>query len=374
MGDVGTAYSTASSSTEAGRELADGLGAGPYRAIVFFAFVTHDGAAIASELERRFPDARVIGCSGNGQFGNQGHGKEGACAIAIGPSKVRRVASALAPLTDDVEVGIREAAASLSAQLGQDVRELDPTTHKGLALLEGASRREEKINEALGNVAPYLEFVGGSAGDDLAFANTWVVAEGRLEHRASALMMLELAAPFRVLKTCNYVPTDTVLRVTASDPDRRLIFELDGQPAVQRYAELVGVAPDALGFPEFLANPFGVMIDDEPWLRSVVRTEGDALFFACSVIPGMELSLMRGQDLVADAERALAKTVEELGGPPSAAILFNCAYRMLEASITGATERYHEALSSAVPHAGLHSNGESYLVHLNQTLTGLVIG
>jgi hypothetical protein len=47
---------------------------------------------------------------------------------------------------------------------------------------------------------------------------------------------------------------------------------------------------------------------------------------------------------------------------------------MIEAEITGAAERCHALLSRKVPHAGLHTNGESYLVHLNQTLTGLVLG
>lgn len=374
MADVGTAYSSAQQSADAGRELVQGLGAGDYRLIVFFAFVDHDGAAIAAALQQAFPTAKVMGCSANGQFGNQGYGKHGATAIGLGSAKLSRVATALAPLTDDVEDGVRQAMRSISVQLGQDIRELDQATHRGLALLEGASLKEEKINQALGNVAPYLQFVGGSAGDDIKFTQTWVVAEGRLEHRASALCVFELNVPCRVLKTCNYVPTDTFVRVTKSDPDRRLIIELDGQPAVDRYAELIGVRPDQLGFAQFLTHPLGVMIDGEPWLRSPVRSEGTALFFACSVLEGAELSVMRGEDLVEDASHALTTIQRELGRPPSAALLFNCAYRMIEADTTGAAERYHALLSRMLPHAGLHTNGETYLVHLNQTLTGLVFG
>ena len=55
------------------------------------------------------------------------------------------------------------------------------------------------------------------------------------------------------------------------------------------------------------------------------------------------------------------------------ALLFNCAYRMIEAQTTGATDAYHAALKT-LPHAGMHTNGETYLGHINQTLTGLLLG
>ena len=91
--------------------------------------------------------------------------------------------------------------------------------------------------------------------------------------------MLECRRPFTVLKTCNFVATPVEVTITRADPARRLIIELDGQPAVQRYAELIGAKPEELAFAHFLANPLGLMIDDEPRLRSAVRPEGSALFF-----------------------------------------------------------------------------------------------
>ena len=85
----------------------------------------------------------------------------------------------------------------------------------------------------------------------------------------------------------------------------------------------------------------------------------------------MTLNLMQAQDIVENAATAFSKATEPLGVPPRAAILFNCAYRMIEVQIKGIGDAYHNALSSVV-HAGLHSNGESYLGHINQTLTGIV--
>jgi hypothetical protein len=270
-----------------------------------------------------------------------------------------------------VTAGIEAAAAALSRELGQSLRELDPQKWLGLGFLEGATGREEKINEALGNVAPLLQFVGGSAGDRIQFKQTWVYAKGQLHHNACALLVMQPVRPFAILKTCHFVATPMEVTITKADPDKRLVHEIDGRPAVERYAALVGVKVEELSFPDFLANPLGLMIDGEPWLRSVVRANGSSLFFACSMLEGMTLNLMRPLDIVENAAHAFKQATAPLGVPPRAAILFNCAYRMIEVQIKGVAPAYHAALSS-IPHAGLHSNGESYLGHINQTLTGIV--
>lgn len=366
-----SARSGLADSKKASQEIIEQLGDLAPRLVVFFATVEHDGAQIGNALRERFPSAHVAGCSANGEFCERGFGVGGVVALALGQDMIAEVASSLANLDPGVAPGIEAAAAALGQQLGCAVRDLDPQQWVGLGLLEGASGREEKINEALGNVAPLLPFVGGSAGDRIRFERTWVYAQGALLHNACALLLLRPTRPFAILKTCHFVARPIEVTVTRSDPDKRLIHELDGKSAVERYCELIGVRREELGFPHFLTNPLGLMIDGEPWLRSIIRPEGDALFFACSVLDGMTLNLMEAQDIVENAATAFHKATAPLGVPPRAAILFNCAYRMLEVQIKGIEIAYHQALSS-VTHAGLHSNGESYLGHINQTLTGIV--
>jgi hypothetical protein len=366
-----SSFSGETRSPEAARELIAGLGDADPRAIVFFANVDHDGAALGHALEQRFPGACVLGCSGNGVFGDHGHGKAGAVALAISRSQIGACAVALADVGGDLDAGVRRAADQISARLGRSIRELDAAHWAGVALLEGARGREERINAALGDVAPFLPFVGGSAGDNIGFTGTWTWADGRLLADGTALLVAEMLTPFRIVKTCNFVPTDRSVVVTKTDPARRLLLELDGEPAAQYYGRAIGVAPDKLGFTDFLANPLGLMIDGHAWLRSGVRTEGDALFFACAIVEGARLNFMQATDIVADAEAALERAHIELGAAPAGAVLFNCAYRMIEADTKGQADRYHAALSRIV-HAGVHTNGESYLGHINQTLTGLV--
>lgn len=371
-----SAFSSQTDSVQAASEIVQKLAAGGTaqpRCVVFFAGLAQDGAAIGGALQAQFPSTQVIGCSANGEFSDGHYGKGGVAALALYEDSVGQVATVLAPLSAGVRTGIADAARRLGEKLGRPLRSLDAQHFIGIGLLEGATGREEAINEALGNAAPLLPFVGGSAGDNITFSGTWVFAEGRVERDACALLVLECRRPFTVLKTCNFVATPVEVTITRADPARRLIIELDGQPAVQRYAELIGAKPEELAFAHFLANPLGLMIDDEPWLRSAVRPEGSALFFACAVLEGMTLNLMRATDIVENAGQALAQAAVKLGGPPRAALLFNCAYRMLEVQIRGVEPAYHAALAGVV-HAGLHSNGESYLGHINQTLTGLILG
>lgn len=371
-----SAHSASKNSVAAAAEIVQKLdvaGASAPRVVIFFAAIEHDGAVIGETLRARFSAAEILGCSSNGEFTDQGYGKGGVAALAFGEDVVEQAAAGLAMHDHGIEPGIVDCTDRLGEKLKTPLRELDPQHYAGIALLEGAKGREEKINEALGNVAPLLGFVGGSAGDNLQFQRTWVYAEGRLESDATALLVLKLRVPFAIVKTCNFVATPVEFTVTRADPERRLIYELDGQPAIERYAAACGVRPEELGFSQYLTYPLGLMIDGEPWLRSAAGLREGALFFACAVLEGMTLNLMQATDIVENARAAFERATVELGSPPRAALLFNCAYRMLEVQIKGVEVAYHAALSTVV-HSGLHSNGESYLGHINQTLTGLVIG
>lgn len=367
-----TAHSKHDDSRQAALDLIEQLQDCSPRLVVFFATVEHDALTLGHALGDAFASAHVIGCSSNGEFCDKGYGVGGAVAIALGADLIDFCATAIVDLGLGIQAGVKAAAARLEKQCGLALSDLDPKHWIGLALLEGARGQEERINEALGYVAPLLPFVGGSAGDRIRFERTWVYVRGHRLFDGCALAVVRPTRPFAVLKTCHFTARPIEVTITKAQPEKRLVLEIDGKPAAARYAELLSVKETALGPSLFLANPLGLMVDDEPWLRSIIRREGSALLFACQVLPGMTLQLMEPQSLVADASKAFERAVAPLGVPPQAAILWNCALRMLEAQHKGVEKDYH-ALLSCVPHVGMQSNGESYLGHINQTLTGLVL-
>lgn len=367
-----SAFSAEKDSQLAAREITSKLTATDAALVVFFAHIDHDGVVIGDALRKAFPQASVIGCSSNGSFADGGNGQHAVSALVIERAVAPTCATDLARIDGGVDIGISASAERLSRKLGRPLRDMPYDTTVGIALVEGATRREEAINAALGNAAPFVRFVGGSAGDDIKFTKTWAYCDGEYAADGCALAVLGTAVPFEIIHACNFESTGRSVKITKVGSDARIVEEIDGIPATTWFAEEAKKSPEELGFGDFLMRPLGLMIEDTAWLRSGVRVEGKGVLFACQIIEGTSLDVMRPLELVADTREKLAEVERKLGQIQSA-VFFNCAYRMIEANIHGTTNAYHEMLSR-FPHAGCQSNGETHLGHINQTLVGVAFG
>ena len=369
-----TAASTHTDPQAAARDLVEQLGAVDPAAVLFFASPALPGAAIAQALTDRFPAAPVIGCTSAGEFTERGTSTGGVCAVVLPRGVVRRAAAALARLDTDLDTAVAGALSEVERQLHVSLRDADPTRYIGLVLIDGLHGSEERVNEVLGNHAPLMSFVGGSAGDDLAFATTRVHCGADASDHGAALLVLDVAVPFTVLKTCSFTPAGTSFTITDADVANRIVWQLDGQPAAEAYAAAVGQPVQALDSTVFMAHPLGLMIDGQPWIRSPQQViDGRGIKFYCQILPGMEVSLMRATDLVGDTRTALRKAATDVGGAVSGAVMFNCILRRLELDANNQHPEFIAALDGA-PAAGFHTYGESWLGHINQTLTAILFG
>ena len=352
--------------------LRDGLAGRIPNLLMFFASSTYEPTDIVGPLADEFATSVVIGCSTAGEFTDHVSGDGGISAIALPDSVIVRSGAALAELHSDTTAGMLSAISSVERSLGKTLRSLDPANHVGFVLIDGMHGAEEAINDALGNAAPFLDIVGASAGDDLAFKETWVSVGHQVSFRGAALVVCETAVPFTVLKTCTLVPTGKTLRVTRADVADRTVHEFNDRPATEAYAEAVGRPVAELDSSVFMAHPLGVMVDGAPFVRSpqLVTSDG-AIRFYCQIVEGMEVDVMQSGDIVADTSAAFTAAVDGLGGTVSGAVLFNCILRRLELDATGRTQDFVDVFTG-VPVAGFHSYGESWLGHMNQTLTGVL--
>ena len=146
-------------------------------------------------------------------------------------------------------------------------------------------------------------------------------------------------------------------------------MEFNNKSAVIAYAETVGASiEEAANY--FMKHPVGLMINNEPYVRSPQQIKEDSIIFYCNVLEGMELSLLESKDIVEDTKDALEKKKNELKNV-SGIINFHCILRTLELENKGQTEAYGK-LFSDMPTIGFSTYGEEYMGHINQTSTMLL--
>jgi hypothetical protein len=353
-----------SSSTNYAALISGLRGNGDPAVVVYFASTCHPLAALSASMKAAFPRATSIGCTTAGEISS---GKMTTCSMVAMALPPKVVSAAAIAVVEDLKSPLAVSAAleSLAAQMGGPLSELDRDTHVGLILADGLSGAEEVVMERIRDLTD-IPFVGGSAGDDLAFHATLVAANGRTFEHAAVLALLRVPAGYRIIKTQSFRLLGKVLTATAVDEAARTVRRFNGVPAVEAYAEALGI--DSAGAPaRFMSNPVGLVAGDELFVRSPQRVlEDGSIVFYSRVPEGAELELLESTDIIADTGRALE-------GSHRALIVFNCILRTLKLQEEGQCEAFG-ALFANIPAVGFSTYGEAcmgYMGHINQTSTML---
>jgi len=250
----------------------------------------------------------------------------------------------------------------------------DATNTFAFLLIDGLSVREEPVARSLQAALGGIPLVGGSAGDSVRFGETHVYHDGAFRMDSAVVTLVSTTRPFQTFKAQHFVPTDERMVVTAANAEHRVVNGIDGRPAADAYARVVGVDVDSLDPMRFAAQPVVVLIDGTNYVRSIQRANPDgSLTFFCAIEEGLVLRVARGVDLVESLDRSLADLRAELG-PLDLVVGFDCILRKLEVQQSGLGERVAEILK-ANNVVGFNSYGEQHCgVHINQTFTGVAIG
>lgn len=361
-----TAYSLKNDVHEAVAEIRGQLEAVDAVMVIFFASPQYQPEELASSMAEQFPGAVTFGCTTAGEIVTGKMLNRSLVAMAFDRSVITAVK---VEVIEDMSHSSLAAFNAFERFFGKPVASMEPDRYVGLLLADGLSRKEELIMDRIGDLCN-LSFIGGSAGDDLAFASTHVYADGRSYPGSALVALLQPAVPFSILKTQSFTPLPPKLMVTKANETEREVLEFDNKPAVVAYAEALGVSVPEL--PQyFMQNPLGLLFDDEPFVRSPQRIGKDgAVIFYCAVKETMELQLLQSTDIIHDTGRDLAVAVRE-HGYISAIVNFNCILRTLELVQKGQTAAYGELFAS-VPTIGFSTYGEQYIGHINQTATMLL--
>lgn len=363
---IRTAYSTKELSSAVAEIEQQCTGFDP-RVVLCFASPKYDPVELSRKLKSTFPQAYIAGCSTAGEIVSGRMLTGSAVAMCLGAETVEKAAYAV--VQDPREkAAVGDALGKLEAHFGKPLSEMDVRQYVGIVLVDGMSGAEEQLMEQIGDLTDVF-FVGGSAGDDLKFERTHVMAAGQAYAGAAVLMLLKVRNGFDIIKTQSFVPAGKTLVATEVDEQNRKVIRFNGKPAVEAYAEAVGVDP-AKASEEFMNHPLGLMVQGEPFVRSPQRVQNGAMLFYCRIVEGAELELLNGTDIVADTRAAVEAKKAELGGI-AGIIDFHCILRTLKLRAEQRCDEYG-AIFSGIPAIGFSTYGEAYLGHINQTSTMLV--
>jgi hypothetical protein len=189
---------------------------------------------------------------------------------------------------------------------------------------------------------------------------------------AAVLMMVRTDCRARVFSLDHLRPTDRRMVVTEADPKRRIVRQINAEPAAREYARLLGKDPGALDTFTFAAHPVVVRIGGRHHDRAIQRVapNGDLVFFS-AIDEGVVLTLAEPQDMVGHLEAELSGLAR--GGAPMAILACDCILRRLEAM----EKQRSTALSDVLRRFrvyGFSTYGEQLnSMHVNHTMTGVAL-
>lgn len=363
---VGVGSSKHSDAFHAGREAAlqaaAQTGEGAASLVLAFGSTRFDQDALLKGIRAITGDTALIGCSTAGEITAEGPAKRSVVVVAIRSDRM----TATTGMGSRLDAAPRQAGED-AARPGTLAKPPDP--HLFLMFPDGVSGN---VAEAIRGVQDLLglsfPIVGASAGDDLAFRQTYqyhggTVASNRV---VGALLSGPIAVGFGARH--GWRPLGKPRLVTRALAN--VVHELDGQSAVNLYEQYFGNEAQALAR-ESLARmtiiyPLGMPIPDEEeyMLRNVLRiTPQGNLIYAGEVPEGSAVRLMMGskEHALAAARHAAERAMMGLGTKrPQLALVFSSASRArLFGRDAGSEIRcIQEVIGAGVPIAGFYGYGE----------------
>jgi hypothetical protein len=213
---------------------------------------------------------------------------------------------------------------------------------------------------------------GGSAGDGHRFRQTLIALEGEILHHAAVLCMIRTDCEVEVFTLNHLRPGDTRMVVTEADPKRRIVRQINAEPAAREYARILGKDPEQLSTFTFAAHPVVVRFGGTHHVRAIQRMldNGDLVFFS-AIDEGLVLTLAEPEDMAVHLDRELGRISR--GRQPEAIWVCDCILRRVEAEQTQQTRALSAVLAKNRV-VGFSTYGEQFNgMHVNQTMTGIAI-
>ena len=352
---------------DAMRRLLDELGPGPFAFVGLFVTPEADFAAVSAEAAVAYPSAQVVACTTAGEIGRGGYLSGAISAIALPTEHFAAVPVAIPALQSlDSDALMREL-----FEARNHIAATAPLWSEELAFLviDGLSIREDETAAAISTGLGPVPLFGGSAGDATRFEETFVSLNGEVMKNAAVLTLIRTDCEVEVFSLDHLEPQETRMVVTKADPARRLVQEINGEPAAREYARLLGKNPDELDTFTFAAHPVVVRVGDDHHVRAIqqVLATGELVFFS-AIDHGVVLRLATPANMTTHLQQELDNLT--CGREAEALLVCDCILRRVEAEQTQQIRQMGDILARERA-GGCSTDGEQIGgLHVNQTMTG----
>ena len=329
--------------------------------VLAFGAVRHfTDPAFFPALRESFPDAILAGCTTAGEIGGEGVADDGVVitAVRFRHPGLRAAATGFNGLADSRGAGERLAAQLVADQQGEKL-------HHILVFGQGVNINGSALIEGLAAVAGSgVVISGGLAGDGGAFRQTWVLSgDGVSDHSIVAVGFYGAAIRLGHGSFGGWQPFGPARKVTRAEGS--VLFELDGEPALDVYKRYLGEYAEGLPASGLLF-PLSMLGEDHRavgLIRTILGVDEAqrSLILAGDVVEHGYMQLMHASsDALVDGATAAAEAAREVlrGVEPSLSILVSCVGRKL---VMGArTEEEVEAVAEVFGNRGVVTGFYSY--------------
>lgn len=364
---VGVGLSASLNAREAVREALQQISTdGICFVLVFVPYhLEHD--LVAKALREHLPNAPAFGCTTAGQITPFGY-EDNALLIVAFPRQHFRCASHLIQPLKPVSI---EETAHQARILNQRFPRAANWNRFAITFADGMSKQEDVLTAALSSGLDDLQIFGGSAGHGLEFDATYVLHSGSFQTDAASLIIVETDLEFVGLEFDHFLPTDTQLVVTDAQPEDRIVREINGSPAAQEYARLIGHNVSELSPQIFAENPVLVRNHGSWHVRAIQQVNSDdSLSFLSAIECGLVLTLGRGKEILETLDTELS-VISATNTEPDFILGFDCVLRRLEIEQNDVAEDASTILQSHRV-LGFNTYGEQHFgIHMNQTFVGI---
>lgn len=338
--------------------------------VLMFVSPDADFATLVAEGAAAFGDAEVVACTTAGEIGENGYADEEIVAVGL-PLVNFAVRTLLIPDLDRLD-GFAAIGDVIRARMALDRMHPDLPHAFGFLLVDGLSLREDELTNAIAAGLGPVRLFGGSAGDGTRFREAFVSVNGRVHRNAAVLTFVKTACEIEVFSLDNLEPGRDRMVVTRADPSRRMVQEINAEPAAREYARILGKNPYNLDPFTFAAHPLVVRVGGRHHVRAIQRvTEDGELVFFSAIDEGIVLTLAESANLVRHLDTSLAEIGR--GRRVDTIIGCDCFLRRIEAGQKQESRAISEILRRHRVF-GFNTYGEQVdAKHVNQTMTGVAI-